>query len=632
MLNIRDGIKEKQKNSEFEIALVGNPNVGKSSIFNALTGLKQHTGNWTGKTVSSATGYYKHKNVQLKVVDLPGTYSLNALSEEEIIAKNYIESEKASCIIIIADATNIERNLNLTLQILSKTSKVILCLNMIDEAQSKGISIDTDELSLQLGIPVINTSAIKKVGFNKLKNTINSLCNNEIKTFDIRRIKEMSDIKDNERYTENIYKMCSEISSKCVYKKSSSNNIDSKIDRVVTSKFTGIAILLALLFLLFWITIVGANYISEILSTLFDYIKIKLQNLLELLYFNQSLISFIVDGIYTTLSWVVAVMLPPMAIFFPIFSLLEDSGFLPRIAFNLDSCFKNCGAHGKQSLTMAMGFGCNACGVVGCRIIDSKKEKNIAILTNNFMPCNGRLPSLIAIISIFIATTYNSFLNSVITSLTLLSLITFSVFITLITSKILSNTILKGQSSSFILELPPYRKPQFIKTIIYALKDRALFVLLRAVMVAIPAGALIWCLANIKINDYSILSYCTDFFEPFGKAIGLDGVIVIAFILGFPANETVIPIMLMAYLSTVTLTDYTSLSELSTLLVNNGWTIITAICFLVICIFHFPCSTTVLTIYKETKSIYLTFLSIIIPTIIGVVLCFIINSIYILLC
>lgn len=630
MLSIRDFNKNKKTKTDFdfEIALAGNPNVGKSTVFNALTGLKQHTGNWSGKTVVNATGFFDYEDYVYKIIDLPGVYSLNSNSEEESVANEYLKNDNYSCVVIVADATNLERNLSLVLQILKLCNTAVLCLNLCDEAKKKGIYIDTDELSLQLGIPVVCTSAKTKVGLDELKNTVYKICTREIETYRVQAIAQLSD--DNyESYIEEIYRNCTRICNKCQYSDIDElNSFDRKVDKIMTSKATGIPIMLLLLCVIFWITIVGANYISDWLSAGFEYIKVLLSEFFSYINANELITDFLINGVYTTLSWVVSVMLPPMAIFFPIFSLLEDSGYLPRIAFNLDGCFKKCGSHGKQSLTMAMGFGCNACGVMGCRIIDSKREKNIAILTNSFIPCNGKLPTLIAISSIFIVTTLNDFANSILTALVLLLLIIFSVMMTLLTSKILSNTILKGQQSSFMLELPPYRKPQFLKTIVYSLKDRAWFVLLRAVCVAIPAGAIIWCMANVDIQGVSLLSYCTDFLDPVGKVLGLDGVIIMAFLLGFPANETVIPIILMSYTSSGTMTDYSSISELSYLLQSNGWTIVTAICFLVMCMFHFPCSTTCLTIYKETKSLKLTALSIIIPTLIGVGMCLVINCVH----
>ncbi len=626
MLNVRDSVLRdiKSKETDFEIALAGNPNVGKSTVFNALTGLKQHTGNWTGKTVSNAIGSFKFKDYNIKVVDLPGIYSLYPQSSEEVVANEYLMSGNATCVVVVVDSTNLERNLNLVLQILNVTNKVILCLNLCDEAKKKGIFIDTDELSLQLGVPVVKTSASKKQGLDELIETVIKFKDSKIKTYKVSSISQLCD-DDYRIYVDNIFKKSREICSKCLYTPDDYNEKTIKFDRLITSKAFGIPIMLGLLSIIFWITIVGANYLSDYLNLLFEYIKIGLVNIFATIKLNDILVDFFVNGVYTTLAWVVAVMLPPMAIFFPIFSLLEDSGLLPRIAFNLDSCFCKAGAHGKQSLTMAMGFGCNACGVMGCRIIDSEREKNIAILTNSFIPCNGRLPTLIAISSIFIANSVYKIVNSFIVTLVLVLLILLSVFMTLFVSSILSKTILKGQSSSFILELPPYRTPMVLKTILYSLKNRALFVLIRAITVAIPAGAIIWILANITINDITLLRYCTDFLDPFGRAIGLDGVIIMALILGLPANEIVIPIILMSYTQGSTLTDFSNLGELSNILISNGWTLTTALCFMLICIFHFPCSTTCLTIYKETKSIKMTFLSFFIPTILGISICFVIN-------
>lgn len=619
------------KDTDFSVVLAGNPNVGKSTIFNALTGMKQHTGNWTGKTVEYARGCTVINDKSFSVVDLPGTYSMISFSPEEEISRRFLVRGDIDCTVIVIDSSVLERNLSFALQVLSVTKKAVLCLNLCDECRKNGFIIDEDELSLNLGIPVISTNATRKKDIEKIRQKIYEVCTEKTKCFRVSRLYENIDISDTGRHRQNTEILSShakEICSRCIIK--CGENISSKtkkLDKILTSKITGIPIMILLLALLFWITAVGANYPSQLLSRLFDLIKNGLVFVFDFFNSPDFIKGFFIDGIYTTLCWVVAVMLPPMAIFFPLFALIEDFGYLPRVAFNLDKFFSKCGAHGKQGLTMAMGIGCNACGVTGCRIIESPKERLIATVTNNFMPCNGRFPMLIALITIFFSGSAGVFIGSVSVAFILVLMILFAVAVTMLVSKLLSVSLLKGERSAFALELPPYRKPRIIKTVISSFLDRTLFVLGRAVVVAIPAGALIWLLANIYIADCSLLSYCTDFFEPFGRAIGLDGVIVMAFILGFPANETVIPIIIMSYLSTGTLTDFASYDELFFILSQNGWTLTTAVCTIIMCIFHFPCSTTCLTIKKETKSIGWTLFSMVMPTVIGVLLCFCISSI-----
>ncbi len=610
---------------DYNIMLAGNPNVGKSTVFNALTGLKQHTGNWTGKTVESAFGTSKIKDKRFKTVDLPGSYSMLSFSKEEDVTRNFLENGNADCVIIVIDSNVIERNLSFALQVLSLQQKAVLCLNLCDEAEKNGVCINKDELSLRLGIPVVCTCANKNRGIKELKNTIYDVCTEKIKCHRISRYYENIDVTDSEKHIENskiLTELSKEICSQCV--KEFSNDLNTKtqkIDRILTSKATGIPIMLLLFGLLFWITAVGANYPSEWLSRLFEIIKDELYNLFDLLSVPAFISGLLIDGVYTTLTWVVSVMLPPMAIFFPLFSIIEDSGYLPRIAFNLDKFFSKFGAHGKQSLTMAMGIGCNACGVTGCRIIESPQERLIAVLTNNFMPCNGRFPMLIAIIMMFFAGSTFGIISSLTVTAILLSVIVLCVIVTLAVSKLLSVTVAKGEPSGFALELPPYRKPQIFKTIVRSLLDRTLFVLGRAVAVAAPAGAIIWLTANVYIGDSSILSYCTEFLDPFGKFIGLDGVIIMAFILGFPANETVIPIVIMSYMASGTMVEYTSYEQLLQLFTANGWTVVTAVCMMIMCIMHFPCSTTCLTIKKETGSLKWTLASMLIPTALGILLC-----------
>ena len=416
------------------------------------------------------------------------------------------------------------------------------------------------------------------------------------------------------------------------FEKSDYNKKDRKIDKILTSKLTGIPIMLLLLGLVFWITLSVANYPSSMLFELFSWLGEKITNSLSKTSLPIWFISALMDGIYRVLTWVVSVMLPPMAIFFPLFTILEDLGYLPRIAFNLDNIFKKCKACGKQALTMCMGFGCNACGVTGCRIIDSPRERLIAILTNNFVPCNGRFPTMISIISMFFVFGMSGIINSITGVLLLMLVILIGIGATFLFSKILSETILKGEASSFTLELPPYRTPEWGKVIVRSLLDRTLFVLGRAVVVAAPAGLLIWILANVTISDVSILNYCTDFLDPFARLMGLDGVILMAFILGFPANEIVFPIILMTYMSTGKLIEMNSIVEMREVLIANGWTYVTAICTMMFSLMHWPCSTTCLTIKKETGSLKWTAVSVILPTLCGILVCMAINFVTYLCC
>ena len=386
--------------------------------------------------------------------------------------------------------------------------------------------------------------------------------------------------------------------------------------------------MLLFLGLIFWITIVGANYPSELLFNMFSYFQEKLFNFANYIHCPEWLSNMLILGIYQTLTWIVSVMLPPMAIFFPLFTFLEDLGYLPRIAFNMDGFFKKCCCTGKQMITMCMGFGCNAAGCVGCRIIDSPRERLIAILTNCFVPCNGRFPFLIVVASIFIAGSFSGFLGSVISTLAVICIIILGIIMTLVVSKILSKTILKGMPSSFVLELPPYRKPQIGKILIRSIFDRTLFVLGRAICVAAPAGLVIWLFANIGINGQSLLTIIANFLDPFAKFMGLDGYILTAFIFGIPANEIVLPIIIMCYLKGTALANIEDTFAISQILVQNGWTILTAINVMIFTCLHFPCTTTLMTIKKETQSLKWTVMSFIIPTICGIILCMFTTFIY----
>ena len=678
----------KDINSQYEIGLAGNPNVGKSTLFNLLTGLKQHTGNWPGKTVSNARGIYEYRESIFEVVDIPGTYSLLSNSEEEKIARNYICFGSAKILVVVCDATSLERNLNLFFQIKEVCPKVILCINMIDEAKKNGISIDLNGLIKQIGSQAIFISAREDIGTEVLKMKIKeeieednisekilrydfkielaikkaseilrkySYISDKIKLrwVSLRLIEGNINIKDmivkhfkisleslekiniirnelNESYNkkdiqdvivETIVKRAEKISSEVVRKEDKKNNFRDGIDKILVSKLTGIPIMIFMLLIILWITIALSNYPSQLLSKFFSILENYIRESTFISVIPPFLSGMLVDGIYITLAWVIAVMLPPMAIFFPLFTLLEDSGYLPRVAFNLDKCFKKCSSCGKQALTMCMGLGCNAAGVVGCRVINSPKERMIAILTNVFMPCNGRFPIIITVASIFIG-------GSLMASVTVTIAIMFGVVITLIISKILSMTILKGMKSDFMLELPPIRKPQICKVLVRSLVDRTLYVLGRAILIAAPAGVVIWIFANIHIRDTTILNMCASTLEPFANAIGLDGYILMAFILGFPANEIIIPIIIMSYMRSKTLIEIDNVLELKSLLVQNGWTILTAINILILTIMHYPCGTTLWTIKKETGSFKWAILAFIIPTICGVSTCFLVTNIW----
>ncbi len=602
------------------IGLAGNPNVGKSTVFNALTGMKQHTGNWAGKTVTNAQGYCKTEKNSYIIVDIPGTYSLMAHSEEEEIARDFICSDEADAVIVVCDATCIERNLNLVLQTAEIHKNVVVCLNLMDEAKRKGIYINEERLSELLKLPVVSIIAREKKGLNKLLKAVDDLVDNSKE----KEIRELGEEFFSENKAKEIVKRAEKIANEVlVYSKNQYSGFDKKLDNILTSRAFGYPVMLLLLAFIFWLTISGANYPSQLLSYAFTSFEGVLTNIFKVLNAPDWLYGALVLGVYRVVTWVVAVMLPPMAIFFPLFTILEDLGYLPRVAYNLDKPFKKCCACGKQSLTMCMGFGCNAAGVVGCKIIDSPRERLLAILTNNFVPCNGRFPILISMLTMFFVTT--SSLSSLMSALLLMLIILFGIGMTFVATKLLSKTLLKGVPSSFTLELPPYRLPKICDVITRSIFDRTLFVLKRAVLVAAPAGLVIWLFANIEIGNVSILKHIADFLDPFARIMGLDGVILTAFILGLPANEIVVPIAVMIYMSQGSLVEMNNLIEMKELLVANGWTVVTAVNVMIFTLMHWPCSTTLQTIKKETNSIRWTILSAVLPTAIGFLVCTIVT-------
>lgn len=687
---MKDVFNIERKDGQFVIALAGNPNTGKSTVFNYLTKLHQHTGNWPGKTVVNARGEFEFNGNEYVVVDLPGTYSLLSSSIDEEVARDFICYGNYDAVVVVTDATCIERNLNLVFQIMELTDKVITCVNLIDEAKKKNITIDKEGLEEELGVPIALTAAREGIGMEELKKLIEKVSLNKIKVnpkiikydediedmantiypklegynilnkrwVSLRLIdsnyevfKKLDDlgedfntevakkIKENigknidnnyirERILELNYEKAKTLKDKYITEDKKKLNRDSKIDDIVTSRIWGIPLMLLLLGIVFWITIEGANYPSELLANVLFGFQDVLTKWFNAIGAPSWLHGVLVLGLYRTLAWVVAVMLPPMAIFFPLFTLLEDLGYLPRVAFNLDHLFKKACAHGKQCLSMCMGFGCNAAGIVGCRIIESPRERLIAIVTNNFVPCNGRFPTLIAISTVFFATTSSSAANSILPAISISIMVVIGIAITLLVSYILSKTLLKGVPSTFTLELPPYRIPQIGRVIYTSIIDRTLFVLKRAAVVAAPAGAVTWILANIYIGDASIIAHIATFLQPLASAIGLDGFILMAFIVGLPANEIVLPVLLMGYLATGTLTDFSSIESLRTILVENNWTMLTALNTMLFSLLHWPCSTTLWTIKRETGSRKWTAVAFILPTIVAFIVCFITTTIY----
>ncbi|WP_311330139.1 ferrous iron transport protein B [Capnocytophaga sputigena] len=690
----------------YTIALAGNPNTGKSTVFNALTGLRQHTGNWPGKTVTRAEGSFSFHDQRYRIIDLPGTYSLLSTSEDEEVARDFILFGKPDVTVIVVDASRLERNLSLALQILEITDKAVLCLNLMDEARRHHITIDTRTLSRDLGIPVVATSARTKEGIPDLLFAIEEVVSGKFQTkkqtyIDLPKenaeaiaelqsaLSELNPELPNTRWlamrliegdesvqkgveegtfsaednpekqsrvlriadeyhkilgdsyrndlVEAIYAQATTLINASVSTDFSARSfrIDRAIDRVVTHKIWGFPIMFLLLAGVLWITIIGANYPSQWLSDLFvGWLYPLLKDGANALHFPWWLSGFLIDGVYLATTWVISVMLPPMAIFFPLFTLLEDFGYLPRVAFNLDKLFRTAGAHGKQALTMSMGFGCNAAGVVATRIINSPREKLIAIITNNFSLCNGRWPTQILIATLFIGALVPKQWSGTVAMLAVIGIAVLGIAFSFLTSWLLSKTLLKGESSFFVLELPPYRPPRFFQTLYTSLIDRTLIVLWRAIVFAAPAGAVIWLICNLQIAQQPIALWLIQGLDPIGVFIGLNGVILLAYIVAIPANEIVIPTVLM--LTTMVLGQTAvgegagvlmeaSTSQVGVLLHAGGWTLLTAVNLMLFSLLHNPCSTTIYTIYKETQSKKWTLIATLLPVLYGIVVCFLVT-------
>ena len=711
---------------DYLVALAGNPNTGKSTVFNALTGLRQHTGNWPGKTVVRAEGAFDLEGQRVKLIDLPGTYSLQAGSADEEVARDFVLFGQPDVTVVVVDATRLERNLNLVLQILEITDRVVVCLNLMDEARRHGIGIDVDELAAQLGVPVVPTVARRGDGIPELLDAVRSVATGELKTRpyriqshptevevavralvepieaaypelpnarwvalrllnaderveeatragDLGKLAEGSLERDGEesapsvvavagardlletasrlrwtlspnfhdRLTESMYTKAQRIAEASQVRgvKRAKFDLDRTLDRLLTSRWLGFPLMLAILTAVFWITISGANYPSRFLAwLLMDKLHVVLTGFAASIGAPWWLSGFLFDGVYLATAWVIAVMLPPMAIFFPLFTLLEDFGYLPRVAFNLDALFRKAGAHGKQALTMCMGFGCNAAGVVATRVIDSPRERVIAIITNNFSLCNGRWPTQILIASIFVGTLAPAHLAGLVSASAVVAIALLGIAVMFLASWMLSRTVLAGEATTFSLELPPYRPPRVWQTLYTSLIDRTLIVLWRAVLFAAPAGAVIWLISNVHVGGASVAVHAMDWLDPFGLLVGLNGVILLAYVVAIPANEIVIPTVLMLTVLTLGVTgvgegtgvmfELDSMGQTGDLLRASGWTLLTAINVMLFSLLHNPCSTTIYTIYKETRSARWTTVASLLPLVMGFVVTFLVTQVW----
>ncbi len=710
---------------DYVVALAGNPNTGKSTVFNAITGLRQHTGNWPGKTVARAEGGFALGERRFKLVDLPGTYSLLSTTVDEEIARNFILFARPDVTVVVVDASHLERNLNLVLQVLEITDRAVVCLNLVDEARRHGRTFDHRRLARDLGVPVVPTVARSREGIDELLETVVGVATGEIACRPHRierrspatervvgelseavaeaypglssarwlalrlldgdtrieealrsgeltelaggvaearavgsethagnaagaRVLELArehrweigpDFQDT--LTEELYTEAARIADRAttVAGGHRARDIDRAIDQVLTSRWLGFPVMIAILTAVFWITVSGANVPSGMLATLLiDKVQPLLHGFGDAIRMPAWLAGFLFDGVYLATAWVVSVMLPPMAIFFPLFTLLEDFGYLARVSFNLDGMFKRAGAHGKQALTMSMGFGCNAAGVVATRIIDSPRERLIAIITNNFALCNGRWPTQILIATIFVGALAPANIAGLVAASAVVSVALLGIGMTFIVSWLLSRTVLRGEPSSFSLELPPYRPPRFWRTLYTSLIDRTLFVLWRAIVFAAPAGAAIWLSGNIHVGGVSVAEHLVSALDPFGLLIGLNGVILLAYVVAIPANEIVIPTVLMLTAMTAAVAgvgagagimfELDSATDVQALLATGGWTLLTGVNLMLFSLLHNPCSTTIFTIFKETRSHKWTTVAALLPLVLGLGVCFVVAQVW----